>query len=57
MRPPSPAVGPQAVPLHPPKALPEQVIEGNQEPVVRTVESDRSIEQIDNPDGVLDCQE
>ena len=43
------------VPL--PDSLPEQVIEGEQELAVRPIESNASIEQIDNPDGIVDCQE
>ena len=39
-----------------PDGLPEQVIEGDQKPMVRPVESDASIEQIDNPDGIVRCQ-
>ena len=35
----------------------EQVIEGDQEPVVRPVKSDASIEQINNPNGIIDRQE
>ena len=35
-----------------PDGLPQQVIEGDQEPVIRPVESDASIEQIDNPNGL-----
>ena len=53
-----PVAKPPAVPPPPPpEVFPEQVIEGNQEPVARAVDSDGSIEQIDNPDGVLDRQE
>ena len=47
----------QEVPAPLPDGLPEQVIEGDQEPVIRPVESDASIEQIDNPDGIVDRQE
>ena len=47
----------QEVPPPSPKSLLEHVIEGNQEPVIRVTENDRSIEQIDNPDDVLDRQE
>ena len=57
MRPPSPDTEPQAALHHLLEALPEQVIKGDQEPVVRAVESDRDIEQIDNLDGVIDRQE
>ena len=57
MVPASPADEVQEVPPPPPEDLPEQVIEGDQEPVVRAMESDRSIEQIDNPDGIVDRQE
>ena len=53
-RPPSLAVEPQVVPPPPLEALPKQVIEGDQEPVVKATESDGSIEQIDNLDGVLE---
>ena len=53
-RPSSPAAEPLAVPPPPPEVLPEQVIEGDQEPVVRVAESDESIKQIDNPNGILD---
>ena len=56
-RPPSLAAEPQAVPPPPPEALPEQVIERDQELVVRAAESDGRIEQIDHSDSVLDCQE
>ena len=37
-----------------PEGLLEQVIEGDQEPAIRPVESDASIEQIDNPNGIVD---
>ena len=47
----------QEVPVPLPDSLPEQVIEGEQEPAIRLVESDASIEKIDNPDGIVDCQE
>ena len=56
-RPPSPAVEPSAIPPPPPEVLPGQVIEGDQEPMVRAAESDGSVEQIDNLDGFLDRQE
>ena len=51
-RPPSPVTEPPVIP--PP---PEQVIGGDQEPVARAAESDGSVEQIDNPDDVLNRQE
>ena len=47
----------QEVPALLSDGLPEQVIEGDQEPMVRSAESDASIEQIDNPDGIIDRQE
>ena len=47
----------QEVPTPLPDGLPEQVIEGDQELVVRPVESDASIEQIDNLEGIVDLQE
>ena len=54
----SPAAELQEVPPPPPpEDLLEHVIKGDQEPTIRATESDRSIEQIDNPDGVLDRQE
>ena len=53
-RPSSPAAEPLSVPHPPPEVHPEQVIEGDQEPVVRVAESDESIKQIDNPNGILD---
>ena len=57
-RPLSPVMEPLAIPPPPtPKVLPEQVIEGNQEPTARAAESDGGVEQIDNPDDVLDRQE
>ena len=40
-----------------PDSLLEQVIKGEQEPAVRPTERDASIEQIDNPDGIVGCQE
>ena len=43
-RPPSSSAKPLVIPPPPPKVLPEQVIEGNQEPVARLTESDESIE-------------
>ena len=55
MRPPSLVAEPKAVPPY--ELFPEQVIEGDQEQMVRAAESEGSIEQIDNPDGVLDRQE
>ena len=39
-----------------PDSLPEQVIEGEQEPAIKPVKSDASIEQIDNLDGIVDRQ-
>ena len=57
-RPLSPAAELQEVPPPPPpEGLLEHVIKGDQEPTIRATESDRSIEQIDNPAGVLDRQE
>ena len=53
-RPPYPAAEALAIPHPPSDALPEQVIDSDQELVVRAAESDGSIKQIDNPDGVLD---
>ena len=47
----------QEVPTPLPDSLPEQVIEGEQEPTVQPVESNASIEKIDNPDGIVDRQE
>ena len=47
----------QEVPAPLPDGLPEQVIEGDQEPAVRPAESAASIEQIDNHDGIVDRQE
>ena len=52
--PPHLAVELQEVPPPPNEGLPVQVIEGHLEPAIRAAESDRSIEQIDNPNGVLD---
>ena len=46
----------QEVPAPLPSGLPEQVIK-DQEPVVRLTESNASIEQIDNPNGIVDRQE
>ena len=46
----------QEVPAPLPNGLPEQVIE-DQEPVVRPADSNASIEQIDNPNGIVDCKE
>ena len=58
MRPPSPTSEPPTVPPPPSlEVVPEQVIEGDQELVARAAETDGSIEQIDNPDDVLDHQE
>ena len=57
VRPPSPFTELQEVPHPPSECLPEQVIKGDQEPAIRAAESDESIEQIDNPKGVLDRQE
>ena len=53
----SPADEVQEVPPRLLKGLSKQVIEGDQEPAIRAAESDKSIEQIDNPDGILDRQE
>ena len=39
------------------KVLPDQVIEGDQGITICPAESDASIEQIDNPNSVVDCQE
>ena len=50
-------VEPQAIPPPHPEVHLEQVIKGDQEPTARVAESDERVEQIDNPDGVLDCQE
>ena len=47
----------QEVPSLLPDGLPEQVIEGDQEPAIRPSKSDASIEQIDNPDRIVDRQE
>ena len=54
------AAEPPVIPPPPPPPLKvhlEQVIEDDQEPMLRAAESDRSVEQIDNPDGVLYHQE
>ena len=56
-RPPSSAFEPSTIPFPPHEVHPEHVIEGDQEPAVRVAESDGSVEQINNPDGVLDRQE
>ena len=54
----APAIGEvRVVPVPSPEVFPEQVIEGDQEPAIRPVESDASIEQIDNPTGIVDHQE
>ena len=47
----------QEVPSPIPDDFPEQVIEGDQEPLIRPAESDANLEQIDNPDGIVDHQE
>ena len=47
----------QEVPVPLPDSFLEQVIEGKQEPAVRPIKSDASIEQIDNLDGIVDLQE
>ena len=39
------------------ECLSDQVIKGYQELVIRAVESNASVEQIDNPDGIVDHQE
>ena len=57
MRLPSLAAKPPAIPPLPLEVLPNQVIEGDQEPATRATKSDGSVEQIDNPDDVLDRQE
>ena len=48
---------PLAIPPPPPKVHLEQVIEHHLAPVVKADESDESVGQIDNLDGVLDHQE
>ena len=57
VRPPSLSVEPPEIPLPPPEVLLEQVIEDESTLAIRSIESDWSVEQIDNPNGVLDCQE
>ena len=59
-----PTAGPAPLPVEPlaiPRPLlevhPEQVIEDDPVPAVRVDESDESVEQINNLDGVLDRQE
>ena len=47
----------QEVPVLLPDSLLEQVIEGNQEPAIWPVENNASIEQVDNPDGIVHRQE
>ena len=54
VRPPSPSFEPPEVPPPPPKVHPEQVIEDDPEPAVRAAENNGNVEQIDNPDSVLD---
>ena len=58
VRPPSPFTKPLTIPLplHPKVHL-KQFIEDDEEPTVRAGESNESVEQIDNPDSVLDRQE
>ena len=53
----SPFVEPQTIPPPLPEVHLEQVIEDDPKPVVKAAVSDGSVEQIDNPDGVLDHQE
>ena len=51
----SPAGEIQEVPTPFLDGLPEQVIKGDQEPVIRPIESDSNLKQISNPDGIVDC--
>ena len=54
VRPPSPSTELPAIPSPLPEVHHEQLIEDDPMPVVRAAESDGSVEQIDNPDDVLD---
>ena len=55
-RPLSLSIEPSIIPPPPFEVHPEQVIEDNPKLVVIAAESDMSVEQMDNPDSVLDCQ-
>ena len=53
-----PSADPPVIPPYPPPEVHlEHVIEDDPEPAVRIDESDRSVEQLDNPNGVLDHQD
>ena len=56
-RPTSPSIEPPTIPHPLSEVHPEQVIEDDPTPRVRVDESDGSVKQINNPDGVLDHQE